>query len=209
MRAWLSLIVLLPVSVAAQPANLAQQANLSRSDEMRLARSAAPVEITKDARIYVLDHDHYVVAEPGHSTMSCMVIRSGSSVVSPECGDAEADASALAVERFRTEERLAGRSLADIDQAVKDGLAAGRFRAPKRPALVYMMSPMQQLTNPAGKPIGKWMPHVMVYYPFLSDSDLGLVNTPDNRVPGTVDPGTAFSALVVVTPGFVDPGPTP
>jgi len=61
----------------------------------------------------------------------------------------------------------------------------------------------------AGKPIGKWMPHVMVYYPFLSDSDLGLVDTPDNKVPGTVDPGTAFSALVVVTPGFVDPGPTP
>jgi hypothetical protein len=51
------------------------------------------------------------------------------------------------------------------------------------------------------------MPHVMVFYPFMRDKDFGLMDTPDPKVPGTVQAGTALSALVVVTPGFVDPVP--
>jgi hypothetical protein len=204
MRAWLSLIILLPAAAAGQASPV-----LSRADEIRIARSAGPPEITKDARIYVLDHDHYVVADPGHSAMSCMVTRTGPTSIEPQCGDAEADATVLAVDRFRTEQRLAGQSRAEIERAVSDGLAAGRFHAPKRPALVYMMSAMQILSDANGKSVGKWMPHVMVFYPFLHDNDLGLVESPDPKVPGTVNPGTALSALVVVTPGFVDPAPAP
>ncbi|MFI5250345.1 MAG: hypothetical protein ACHQTF_10245 [Gemmatimonadales bacterium] len=200
MRSWLSLAILIPVCAAAQTPS-----TLSRTDEIRLARSAAPPEITKDARIYVLDHDHFVVADPGHSVMSCMVTRTGPASIEPQCGDAEADATVLAVDRFRTEQRLAGRSGPEIEKAISDGLATGKFHGPKRPALVYMMSSMQALTDPSGKAIGKWMPHVMVFYPFMRDEDLGLVNTPDPHVPGTVNAGTALSALVVVTPGFVDP----
>lgn len=200
MRSWLSLAILIPVCAAAQTPSA-----LSRTDEIRIARSAAPPEITKDARIYVLDHDHYVVADAGHSVMSCMVTRTGPASIEPQCGDAEADATVLAVDRFRTEQRLAGRSGAEIDKAISDGLATGQFHSPKRPALVYMMSSMQALTDPNGKAIGKWMPHLMVFYPFMRDKDLGLVDTPDPKVPGTVHGGTALSALVVVTPGFVDP----
>jgi hypothetical protein len=127
--------------------------------------------------------------------------------MAPQCGDAEADATVLEVDRFRTEQRLAGQSRGEIDRAISEGLAVGRFHSPKRPALVYMMSSMQMLTDPNGKSVGKWMPHVMVYYPFMHDKDFGLVDTPDPKVPGTVYPGTALSALVVVTPGFVDPAP--
>jgi hypothetical protein len=125
----------------------------------------------------------------------------------PQCGDAEADATVLAVDRFRTEQRLAGRSRTEIEKDVTDGLASGRFHSPKRPALVYMMSSMQALTAPSGKSLGKWMPHVMVFYPFMHDKDFGLMDTPDPKVPGTVGAGTALSALVVVTPGFIDPVP--
>jgi hypothetical protein len=202
MRVWLSLIILLPVFASAQTAPA-----LSSADEIRIARSAGPPDITKDARVYVLDHDHYVVADPGHSAMSCMVTRTGPTSIEPQCGDAEADATVLAVDRFRTEQRLAGQSRADIDRAISEGLAAGRFHAPKRPALVYMMSAMQMLSDENGKSVGKWMPHVMVYYPFLRDNDLGLVGSPDPKVPGTLHAGTALSALVVVTPGFLDPAP--
>jgi len=202
MRTWLSLTILIPAFAAAQTPS-----TLSRTDEIRIARSAAPVEITKDARIYVLDHDHYVVADPGRSVMSCMVTRTGPTSIEPQCGDAEADATVLAVDRFRTEQRLAGRSRAEIEKAISDGLVTGRFHSPKRPALVYMMSSMQILTDPNGNSVGKWMPHVMVFYPFMHDKDLGLVDTADPKVPGTVHAGTALSALVVVTPGFVDPVP--
>jgi hypothetical protein len=200
MRAWLFPLILLPVFAAAQTPSA-----LSRTDEIRIARSAAPPEITKDARIYVLDHDHYVVADAGHSVMSCMVTRTGPTSIEPQCGDAEADATVLAVDRFRTEQRLAGKSRTEIDKAISDGLATGQFHSPKRPALVYMMSSMQILSDANGNPIGKWMPHVMVFYPFMHDKEMGLVGSSDPHVPGTVHEGTALSALVVVTPGFVEP----
>ncbi len=202
MRVWLWVTILLPVVAAAQT-----PLTVSRADEIRLARSAAPPEITKDARVYVLDQGRYVVADPGRSTISCMVIRSDALTMAPQCGDAEADATVLEIDRFRTEQRLAGQSRGAIDRAISEGLTVGRFHSPKRPALVYMMSSMQMLTDPNGKSVGKWMPHVMVYYPFMHDKDFGLVATPDPKVPGTVYPGTALSALVVVTPGFVDPAP--
>jgi hypothetical protein len=201
MRAWLFLI-LLPVAAAAQT-----PASLSRADEIRIARSAAPAEVTKFARVYVLDQGHYVVADAGSSIISCMVTRTGPTSIEPQCGDAEADATVLAVDRFRTEQRIAGRSPTEIDKAISDGLASGRFHGPTRPALVYMMSSMQILHDPSGKNIGRWMPHLMVYYPNMHDKDFGLVASPDHKVPSTVNEGTALSALVVVAPGFVDPVP--
>jgi hypothetical protein len=203
MRVWLSAMLLLPATMAAQGPSA-----LSHDDEIRIARSAAPPEIAKDARVYVLDHDHYIVAEPGRSTVSCMVTRTSATSLEPQCGDAEADATVLAVDRFRTEQRLAGRSRAEIQLAVADALSAGRLRAPKRPALVYMMSSMQILVDPSGKTIGKWHPHVMVFYPNLRESDLGLPDSPDAMVPSMVEGGTALSGLVVVTTGWVDPAPT-
>lgn len=195
MRVWLVLTVVVPSVLAAQ----------SRDDEIRLARSAAPVEISKDAKVYVLDHGHYVVADPGRSTEACVVVRPGPKDVAPQCGDAEADATELALERFRTEQRLAGQSKADIDRAIADGMRSGRFRAPKRPALVFMLSSAQQLTDPDGKPVGHWYPHVMIFYPGMTASDLGVVDSPDVNIPGVAAPGSERSALVVVARDWVNP----
>ncbi len=129
--------------------------------------------------------------------------------MAPECGDAEADATVLAVERFRVEDRLAGHSRAEVEQAVSAGFASGRFHAPTRPALVYMLSSAQNLTNPSGKAIGRWMPHVMVFYPNLRGADLGLVDSPDMDIPSLVESGSPMSALVVVARNWVDPVPKP
>jgi hypothetical protein len=200
----LSALLVLPLAVTAQGS-----AALSRGDEIRLARSAAPPAVARDARVYVLDHGRYVVADSGRSGLACVVIRIPAEGLEPECGDAEADTTVLAVERFRTEQGLAGHTRADVERAVKEGLADGRLRAPARPAMVYMMSSAQILYN-GDKRIGKWMPHVMMFYPNLRDHDLGLpVGDPDIRTPGVINPGTPLSALIVVTTGFVDPAPTP
>jgi hypothetical protein len=204
MRVWLVLTVVVPVVVV--PAVLAAQ---SRDDEVRLARSAAPAAVAKDAKVYVLDHGHYVVADPGRSAEVCLVARPEPKAVAPECGDAEADATELALERFRTEQRLAGQSPADIDRAVADGMRSGRFRAPKRPALVFMLSSAQQLTDPEGKPVGHWYPHVMIFYPGLTNGDVGVVDSPDVNIPGVVGSGTSRSGLVVVARDWVDPAPIP
>ncbi len=197
MRILLSVALLVPVIAAAQ----------SRNDEIRLARSAAPPAVAKDARIYVLADNHYVVAEPGHSGEACMVIRSVETSLEPECGDAEADTTILAVERFRVEQRLAGRSNADIARAIADGRAAGRFRTPSRPALVFMLSSAQRLPNPDGTVIGKWLPHVMVFYPGMRTADMGLVPSSDGSIPMVLDPATPSSALVIVARDWIDPTP--
>jgi hypothetical protein len=188
MRMFISVAALIPVIALAQ----------SRSDEIRLARSAAPAVIAKDAKVYVLENNHYVVAVQGSSGEACQVARTTAQGVAPECGDAEADATALAVDRFRTEQRLAGKSKDQIQRAIDEGFQVGRFHAPQRPALVFMLSPAQILTDPQDKVVGKWMPHLMVFFPSMKNSDMGLVESNDNNVPSVLDPGTPYSSLIVV-----------
>jgi hypothetical protein len=180
----------------------------TRDQEIRLAKSAAPAEISKDAKVWVLENGHYVVADQGRSTEACVVTRSQSQAFEPQCGDAEADATILAVERYRVEERLAGKSTDQIKRDIDDGFKSGRFHAPKRPALIFMQSSAQILAKPDGTIIGKWMPHLMVFYPQMHDSDLGLVASEDMNIPSVLDPGTSHSAMVIVMHDWVDPSPT-
>jgi hypothetical protein len=204
MRIGLFALLLVPALVSAP----VPSPSFSRAEEIRLAKSAAPPAVTRDARVYVLENGRYVIAEAGHSGAACVLIRIPAEALEPECGDAEADATVLAAERFRVEQRVAGLSPAEIDRAVADAMAAGRLRSPTRPAVVYMMSSAQVLYE-GDRRIGKWKPHVMVFYPFLQARDLGLpVDDPDVRIPSVLQAGTPLSSMIVVTPAFVDPAPT-
>ncbi len=124
MRVWIFASLLVPGVVAAQqdPPPTAP-ANLSRADEIRYARSAAPEEISKGAKIWVLDKGHYRVAEQGNGAIACMVLHSTATSFEPQCGDMEADQTVLAVERFRTEQRIAGKTTDGINTEVDDCLA--------------------------------------------------------------------------------------
>lgn len=208
MRVWILASVLVPAAMAAQqdPPPVAPPAMLSRADEIRFARSAAPAEISKDATVYVLENGHYVVAEQGTSGMACVIIRTFAASFEPQCGDAEANATVLAIYRFRAEQRIAGRTPDQIKAEVDSGMASGRFRSPRRPALVYMESSSQVLSD--GKARSKFMPHVMVYYPFMKSNAMGIVASKSIDVPGVVQDDTPMSALVVVTRDWVDPAPT-
>jgi hypothetical protein len=210
MRAWIIASLLVPAAIAAQqePPPPAPPTAMSRADEIRFAKSAAPAEISKGARAYVLENGHYVVAEQGASGMACAVLRSTATSFEPQCGDAEADATVLAIYRFRTEQRIAGRTRDQIKAEVDSGMASGRFRSPKRPALVYMESSSQVLTDPTGKSRSQFMPHVMVYYPFMKNSAMGILASKSVDVPGIVQEDTPMSALVIVTRDWVDPAPT-
>ena len=209
MRAWIIAALVVPGVIAAQqdPPPSAP-ANLSRADEIRYARSAAPEDISKGAKVWVLESGHYVVAEKGTRAVACMVIRSTATSFEPQCGDMEADETVLAVERFRTEQRIAGKTSDEIKAEVDDCLASGRFRSPKRPALVYMLSSSQVLVDPKGNAI-RFMPHLMIFYPFMKNSALGLTASTSMDIPGVVREGTPMSALVVVARDWVDPAKTP
>ena len=138
-----------------------------------------------------------------------MVARSTATSFEPQCGDAEADATVLAVYRFRVEQRIAGRTPDQIKAEVDSGMASGRFRSPKRPALVYMESSAQVLTNVDGTAPTRFLPHVMIYYPFLKNSAMGILASTSMDVPGVVEENTPLSALFVVTRGWVNANQTP
>jgi hypothetical protein len=211
MRAWMIASCLVPAAIAAQqdPPPPTAPMNLSRTDEIRYAKSAAPAEISKDAKVWVLENGHYVVAVPGTSGMACLITRNSPTSFEPQCGDAEADATVFAIYRFRTEQRIAGKTRDAITAEVDSGMAAGRFRSPERPALVYMNSSSQVLTNYEGTTRSHFMPHIMIYYPLMKNSAMGIVASKSMDIPGVVQEGTPMSALIVVTRDWVDPDKAP
>jgi len=206
MRAWLFASLLVPTAVAAQQDSPpTAPANLSRADEIRYARSAAPADISKDAKVLVLENGRYVVGEQGTSNVVCEVARNTATSFEPQCGDSEADTTILAIFRFRTEERIAGKTPDEIRSDVANGIATGRFRSPQRPALVYMESSSQVLTDAAGNNRSHFMPHLMIFYPGMKNSAMGIVGSKSADVPGVVLEGTPMSGLIVVTRDWVDP----
>jgi hypothetical protein len=211
MRTWIMASLLAPVAIAAQqdPSPPTAPTILSRADEIRYAKSAAPAEISKDAKVWLLENGHYVVAEQGTSSIACQVARSSPTSFEPQCGDAEADATALAIFRFRVEQRIAGKTRDEIKAEVDSGMASGRFRSPKRPALVYMESSSQVLTNAKGTEPSRFMPHIMVFYPLMKSGSMGIVASMSMGVPGVVQDDTPMSALVFVTRDWVDPTSSP
>ena len=207
MRALIVAWLFIPVAIAAQQDASPPTAptNLSRADEIRYAKSAAPADISKHAKVWMLENGHYVVAEQGTSSIACTVLRSTATSFEPQCGDAEADATVLAVYRFRVERRIAGKTPDEINAEVEKGMASGRFRSPQRPALVYMESSSQVLTDAQGKSPSRFVPHIMIYYPFMKNSAMGILASKSMDVPGVVQENTPMSALIVVTRDWVNP----
>jgi hypothetical protein len=177
---------------------------LPRDREIALARSAAPASVTAGARIYVFTDSGFVVAERGTSDVACMVNRSWPDSLEPECFDPEAAATIMPMEMRRTVLLHRGRSSEQVERDIADGLAAGTFRSPSRLAVQYMMSAAQRLISDEGKPVGAWRPHVMIFYPYLTNAQVGHQGEPDLSAGMVVDPGRPTANLMVVVPAFVD-----
>jgi hypothetical protein len=178
---------------------------LTEAEEIALARSAAPPEVSAEATIWVLRDGRFQVGAEGSSGNACVVQRSQPLSLEPICYDREAAATVLLWEFEHFALRTSGLSPADVEQALAEGVAAGRIPSPRRPAMAYMMSSGQRLYDPeSGRAAGNWHPHVMYYVPNLTAADIGLAESlPSLQV---AYPGTAMAHLIVVTPDFVHPG---
>ncbi len=209
MRMWLATSFLIPAAVAAQQiAPLAVPTDLSRADQIRYARSAAPADVSKDATVWVLENGHYVVAVKGTTGVACVVVRERPKSFVPICGDAEADATVMAISRFETEQRLAGKSADEIKSEVAQGLASGQFRLPKTPALTYMTSSAQVITGPNGEHPTRFMPHLMVFYPNMDAKGMGIVASNSMDIPSVGGDGTPMSRLIIVVRDWTHPART-
>ena len=199
------LILLFLSPLVRSPSPLHSQQSQTDAEEIRLARSAAPAEVSARATIFVLRDGKYVEHLKGTNGVACYVSRSQPEAIEPECFDAEAVQTIMPIDMLQTELRLAGRTSAEVDAVVAVKIQSGEFRLPRRPAMVYMMSAAQILYTPDGRRVGAWKPHLMIYYPYVRATDLGLEK--EGQLISFQGEGGATSAIVIPVNEFVKPAP--
>jgi len=96
--------------------------------------------------------------------------------------------------------RAKGKPEAEIRQAVKAGFASGKLKAPKRPGIIYMMSPHNVVTIDEVKGVAVPFPgHLMFYAPNMTSADVGSDGSPASPV-FIVDEKTPHALMIVPVP---------
>jgi len=143
---------------------------MTESDELALARSAAPASISGDATVVVLKEHGYETAVKGKNGFVCIVERSwmaqwdfpefwNPKMRGPICFNPAAVKSVLPFTYKRTDLILAGLSKPQIMEHLKQVVAKKEIPALEPGAMCYMMSPNANL----GDSNGHWHPHLMFY----------------------------------------------
>jgi hypothetical protein len=195
--------LLLPLTALAQTA--ATPPMLTEAEEIALARSAAPAEVTDEATILVLRDGRYHTAAEGSNGVTCMVSRSLPLSLEPICYDPEASRTILQIEIRRVELRLAGCPPEEVDQRVEQAIGSGEFALPQRPAMAYMMSAGQILYSDADTRVGAFLPHIHLYMPYATPEQFGGLGGGLPAAPAAMfDAGKPTANLIVFVREFVE-----
>jgi hypothetical protein len=207
-------VVLLVIFAAAWPAKaqdakapyptmapLEQYLMEDRNAEIALARTAAPQSISGDADVLVLGRHGYETAIKGKNGFVCMVERSWTApygdpefwnpkLRAPICLNGPAARSYLPRTIKKTELVLAGRSKAQIFEAIAAGVAKSELPAPEPGSMCYMLSKQGYL----GDQNGHWHPHLMFFVPQTDAAAWGadLSGSPILSFDGSVERMTTF-----------------
>src|ERR1700758_5488985 len=166
--------------------------------EIALARSAAPSSISDGAEVMVLGREGYTTAVKGTNGFLCIVERSwaqstdqaefwNAKMRAPHCFNAQAARSFAPIYLMKTRLVLAGKSKAEVAQAIAAALDNKEVPPLEPGAMAYMMS-KQQYLNDQGK---AWRPHAMFFSPgdmtksWAADdpgSPVMVANDPEERV---------------------------
>ena len=150
-----------------------------RSEEIALARSAAPPSISNGADILVLGAHGFETASKGANAFVCLVERSwdkpfddpefwNPKMRGPICMNAAAAHTVLPMIIERAEWALSGVSKDAMAERSKTSAKANTPPAPG--AMSYMLSKEQYLSDDNGHP---WYPHVMFFSPATDGSAWG------------------------------------
>jgi hypothetical protein len=184
-------------------APLGQYLMPDRNSEVALARSAAPESISREAEVLVLGPKGYETALKGKNGFVCMVERSWNAGIedpefwnpklrAPICLNAAAARSYLPHTIKRTELVIAGRSKAQMSDAIHAALGKKELRTPEPGAMCYMMSKLGYLSDRDGH----WRPHLMFFTP-PTDPALWGANLPGSPVIAFTD-GREGMALFLI-----------
>lgn len=200
--ALVALLLLFPIVAQAQTADTPRV--LSEHEEIELARTAAPPNVSGEATILVLRDGRYTKVVDGKSTVTCIVSRSQPLSLEPICYDEEASRTILAIEKLRVESRLAGIPPEETERRIESAIESGKLSVPSRPAMAYMMSPEQVLYADAETRVGQWYPHIHIFIPYATAEQFGGFSAAMAPAVGTVvDEGKPTANLVIRVREFV------
>ncbi len=144
-----------------------------RNEEIQMARSAAPDSISADAEVLVLGKHGYETAVQGKNGFVCLVERSWTAGINdtnfwnpktrgPICLNAPAVRSYLPRTIKKAELIIAGRTKAQLFDAIAAAIDKKELPAPEPGAMSYMLSKQGYLGDEAA---GPWLPHLMFFTP--------------------------------------------
>jgi hypothetical protein len=147
-----------------------EQYLMDRDSEIAMARSAAPDSISHNAEVMVLGPRGYEEAVEGKNDFICMVERSWISPIddpefwnpkerSPICFNAAAARTYLPRVIKKTELLLAGRTKAQMIEAIASAVDKKELPAVEPAAMCYMLSKQAHLSDRGGH----WHPHLMFF----------------------------------------------
>ena len=173
--------------------------SLPREERVKLAESAAPPEISGKATAYLLERSGYVKVREGSNGFACFVDRQSPFNQEPKCFDAEGSATTLVTRLYVEEQRGMGKTEQQIAAAIEAGYKTGKFRAPQKPGIVYMMSNNGYLLIPGKTELVHIPAHLMFYAPYATSKDIGSPPASAN-MPRIIREGQP-DAYIIVIPG--------
>jgi hypothetical protein len=196
-------------------APLNQYLSPDQNSEIVLARSAAPASISDSAEVMVLGREGYTTAVKGTNGFVCIVERSWANATdapdfwnprlrAPNCFNSPAAKTFLPIFLMKTKLVLAGKSKAEIVQAVASALDKKELPALEPGAMCYMMSKQQYL----GDRDKSWHPHLMFFVPGNAEKSWG-ANKPASPIMAADDPEERVTIFMVVVAKWSDATPSP
>jgi len=191
-------------------APLSQYLIASQRTEIALARSAAPASISDAAEVLVLTRDAYTTAVKGTNGFVCLVERSWGAatdfpefwnpkIIAPICVNAPAARTYLPAVLMKARLALAGKSKAEIAQALTSAYDRKDLPVLEPGAMCYMMSRRQYLSD-EGK---RWHPHMMWFVPGDAATMWG-ANLPGSPTLAANDPEDRMTIFLVWTGHWSD-----
>lgn len=177
--------------------------------EIALARSAAPESISRDAEIMVLARHGFETAVKGKNGFVCIVGRGWSSAADadfwnpkvrvPMCVNAPAARTYLLRITKITDLTLAGRTLAQVNEAIAAAVDKKELPAMESGAMCYMMGKQGY----GGDSAPHWPSHLMFFYSDTNPAIWG-ANLPGSPVIAVADPLEHLTQFVIPTQRWAD-----
>ena len=186
-----------------------------QASEVALARSAAPTAISDKADVMVLGKEGYATVAKGTNGFVCEVDRSwGAATTDPEfwnpkvrspiCFNPAGARTSLPVYLMKTKLVLAGKSKAEIVQAISGAFDRKELPMLEPGAMCYMQSKQQYLADN----VHHWHPHLMFFVSGDAAQSWG-ANLPGSPIIAANDPEDRETIMMVWVGQWSDGTPAP